>query len=152
MKPSGQPELRVVLDTQVFLRGAVAKTESVSAKIYDAWLDDRFTLLVSDPILAEVEAVLQRPDVLEKLRFTLVEARAVIELLRRRAHLVTPQSRIQLSRDPADDKFLECAIAGPASYVVTADSDLLSLGAIQGIPIIDIPAFWRVLTGRVPAK
>jgi predicted nucleic acid-binding protein len=38
-------------------------------------------------------------------------------------------------------------MAGRADYLVSADSDLLSLPEIQGIPIIDIPAFWLVLTG-----
>src|SRR5437773_2635893 len=28
------------------------------------------------------------------------------------------------SRDPADDKFLECAMAGEADYLVSADADL----------------------------
>ena len=152
MKPSGQPELRVVLDTQVLLRGAVAKTDSLSAKIYDAWLSDRFSLLISDAILTEIQAVFQRPEVLDKLRFTPVEARAVIQLLKRRAHLITPHAQIRLCRDPADDKFLECAVTGAASYLVTADDDILSLGEIQGTPIINIPTFWRVLTSSTPAE
>lgn len=29
---------------------------------------------------------------------------------------------------------------------MTADNDLLSLGAIENIPIVDIPMFWRTLT------
>ena len=152
MKPSGQPELRVVLDTQVLLRGAVAKTDSLSAKIYDAWLSDRFSLLISDAILTEIQAVFQRPEVLDKLRFTPVEARAVIQLLKRRAHLITPHAQIRLCCDPADDKFLECAVTGAASYLVTADDDILSLGEIQGTPIINIPTFWRVLTSSTPAE
>ena len=152
MKPSGQPELRVVLDTQVLLRGAVAKTDSLSAKIYDAWLSDRFSLLISDAILTEIQVVFQRPEVLDKLRFTPVEARAVIQLLKRRAHLITPHAQIRLCRDPADDKFLECAVTGAASYLVTADDDILSLGEIQGTPIINIPTFRRVLTSSTPAE
>ena len=136
-----------MLDTQVLLRGAVARTDSLTAKIYEAWQDGRFILLLSDPILAEIEGVLQRPEVLQKLRFTPVEARAVVQLLRRRARFVVPQISIRRSRDPADDKFLECALAGQASYLVTADDDLLSLQDVEGTPIVDIPTFWRVLTG-----
>jgi hypothetical protein len=36
MTPSTPSELRVVLDTQVLLRGAMAKSASLTAKIYDA--------------------------------------------------------------------------------------------------------------------
>jgi predicted nucleic acid-binding protein len=64
------PEPRVVLDTQVFLRGALAKTQSLTARIYDAWRGGEFVLLVSTPILTEVEAVATRVDVLRKLRAT----------------------------------------------------------------------------------
>lgn len=29
---------------------------------------------------------------------------------------------------------------------MTADNDLLSLGEIENIPIVDVPMFWRTLT------
>ena len=59
--------------------------------------------------------------------------------------MLTPQVAVAQSRDPANDKFLACALAGEAHYVVSADGDLLSVGVIQGIPIVDVPTFWRVL-------
>jgi putative PIN family toxin of toxin-antitoxin system len=137
--------LTAVLDTQIILRGASSATSSITARIYAAWNAGRFTLLVSEPILAEVEDVLLRPAVLRKLRMTPVEAAALIELLRRRSTLVIPAVRITRSRDPDDDKFLECAAVGGAAYLVSADTDLLSLGEVNGIPIVDTLAFWRAL-------
>ena len=65
--------------------------------------------------------------------------------LRRHAVLVHPDVTIRMSRDPTDDKFLECAVAGSADYVVSADTDLLSLHEAHGIPIVDTPTFWRRL-------
>jgi len=53
-----------------------------------------------------------------------------------------------MSRDPTDDKFLECAVAGGADYVVSADADLLNLREVRGIPILDAPTFWRRLANR----
>ena len=50
LKPSKKSALRVVLDTQVILRGAVAKGASLTAKIYDAWRENRFVLLTSEAI------------------------------------------------------------------------------------------------------
>lgn len=137
--------LTAVLDTQIILRGASSSTSSITARIYAAWNTGRFTLLLSAPILAEVEDVLVRPEVLRKLHMTSVEAAALIELLRRQSTPVPPSARITRSRDPDDDKFLECAVAGAADYIVSADADLLSLGEVDGIPIIDALAFWRVL-------
>jgi predicted nucleic acid-binding protein len=60
--------------------------------------------------------------------------------------LVRPDVTIRLSRDPTDNKFLECAVSGSADYVVSADADLLSLHEVHGIPILDSPTFWRRLT------
>jgi len=68
-------------------------------------------------------------------------------LLRRRAEFVQPTIALRLSRDPGDDKFLECAVTGRADYIVSADADLLTLSATQGIPILDAPDFWRRLQG-----
>jgi predicted nucleic acid-binding protein len=39
-----------------------------------------------------------------------------------------------VSRDPDDDKFLECALELGADSVVSGDSDLLGLGSYMGIP------------------
>lgn len=149
MTQSKLPDVRVVLDTQILLRGAVAANNSLTAKIYEAWLDSRFELLFSEATLNEIERVLQRPEVLRKLRFTATEARALVLLVRRRGQLVTPAVRIHQSRDPDDDKFLECAVAGHATCLVTADHDLLSLQDIEGIPIMDIPTFWATLSAHL---
>jgi predicted nucleic acid-binding protein len=53
--------------------------------------------------------------------------------------------RIARSRDPDDDKFLECAMAGSADYVVSADADFLTLREVGGIRIVDAPTFWEAL-------
>jgi len=76
---------------------------------------------------------------------TTIETVALIELLRRQGIYVTPTVPIAHSRDPDDDKFLECAVAGNADYVVSADTDLLSLREVQGIPVVDVPTFWQAL-------
>jgi putative PIN family toxin of toxin-antitoxin system len=129
----------------VLLRGALARTQSLTARLYEAWRDDQFVLLVSEPIIAEVDAVTARPELWRKLHVTPHEARAVTLRLRRRAVLVRPDVAIRMSRDPTDDKFLECAVAGGADYVVSADVDLLSLREVRGIPILDAPTFWHRL-------
>jgi predicted nucleic acid-binding protein len=92
--------------------------------------------------------VTARPEVARKLRVTPRDARAVLLRIRRRAVRVRPEVTIRMSRDPTDDKFLECAVAGGADYLVSADADLLSLREVRGIPILDVPAFWQKLAER----
>ena len=39
----------------MLLRGALARTQSLTARLYEAWRADQFVLLVSGPILAEAD-------------------------------------------------------------------------------------------------
>jgi predicted nucleic acid-binding protein len=96
--PSTSPELRAVLDTQVLLRGAMAKNDSLTSKIYNAWREGSFLLLLSEPIVQEIEDVVGRPEVLQKLRFSPVEAGALLLLLRRQGQFVVVTSHIMWQR------------------------------------------------------
>jgi predicted nucleic acid-binding protein len=44
--------------------------------------------------------------------------------------------RVVIHDDPSDDKFLEAAVAGNASYVISGDKHLLKLSEYQGIQIL----------------
>jgi predicted nucleic acid-binding protein len=46
------------------------------------------------------------------------------------------------SRDPDDDKFIETAIVGKADFLISGDSDLLDLGAIEDILILSPRQCW----------
>jgi uncharacterized protein len=89
--------------------------------------------------------VTAREEVARKLRVTPREARAPLVRIRSRAVVVRPDITIRMSRDPNDDKFLGCAVAGDADYLVSGHDDLLVLGDVQGIPIVDVPTFWQKL-------
>ena len=41
-----------------------------------------------------------------------------------------------MARDPTDDKFLEAAIDGQVDYIISGDSDLLTLKTFENIPIV----------------
>jgi predicted nucleic acid-binding protein len=60
------------------------------------------------------------------------------------ARSVTPA--VRRSRDPDDDKFLECATAGGADYIVSADADVRILREIEAVPIVAPLAFWGALS------
>jgi predicted nucleic acid-binding protein len=41
-----------------------------------------------------------------------------------------------ISDGPSDDKFLEAAVAGNASYIISGDKHLLKLSEFQGVQIL----------------
>ena len=50
-----------------------------------------------------------------------------------------------VGQDAADDRVLECAVAGGASYIVTGDVHLLMLKEYKGITILSPAAFLALL-------
>ncbi len=50
-----------------------------------------------------------------------------------------------MSRDPDDNEFLECALAGGADYIVSGDAHLLDIGQYDGIQLVTPAAFLVVL-------
>ena len=52
--------------------------------------------------------------------------------------------KIVACRDPKDDKFLDLAVSGQATHLVTGDPDLLALHPFRGIDIVTARAFLTV--------
>jgi putative PIN family toxin of toxin-antitoxin system len=138
-------KLCVVLDTQLLLRGATARRATLNKKVYQAWVRGEYDLLLSQETLDEILRVLADAEVVRKLRVTDEILVSTAILLTAKAKFVNVTRKITMCRDPHDDKFLECAVAGKADYVVSADEDLLSLRIFEGIPIVNLPTFWRKL-------
>lgn len=122
------PLLRLVLDTNVLLAGLVSRT-SASQRIVDALTIRRAIPLISPPVLAEYRAVLLHPEILA--RFPGLTPRRVELALHRLRYIAdeyrTVRVKFEFERDPRDAMFVELAITGSATHIVTLDSDLLSL-------------------------
>lgn len=55
--------------------------------------------------------------------------------------IIEAKSNIKVSRDPDDDKFIECAKDANALYIVSGDKDLLAIKQYDGIKIITAKEF-----------
>ena len=53
---------------------------------------------------------------------------------------------IRTCRDAKDDKFLELAVSGKATHIISGDEDLLALNPFRDIPIITPRQFLESLT------
>ena len=133
----------VVIDTVVFVR-SLLNPHSASGRVIFAHADE-YRLILSAPIVREILEVLQRPEITSKIQFVAgMDTRRVLDLLSQ-AEIVELSSIPQVSRDPKDDKFLATAVAGEADYVISEDRDLLDLGEYQGIKIVDVATFLKIL-------
>lgn len=123
--------MRIVLDTNVFISRIFFTGPPY--QILKAWRDGRVQLLVSPSILEEY----QRIGAELALQFRDVDLKAFLDLLTVQAEIVLAPTLPPVIRDdPSDDKFLEAAVAGNASYIISGDKHLLTLSEFQGIQIL----------------
>jgi putative PIN family toxin of toxin-antitoxin system len=135
--------VRAVLDPNVIV-SALISPQGVPAKILREWLDGGYDLVASPLLLAEIERVLDYPKLRE--RVSKVEARELVELLRRGADLRadprhTPRVR---SADPGDDYLIVLAAASQA-VLVSGDRHLLSLS--DDLPVYSPAQFLDMIPG-----
>ncbi|HEV2402180.1 MAG TPA: putative toxin-antitoxin system toxin component, PIN family [Candidatus Sulfotelmatobacter sp.] len=108
--------LRLVLDTNVLV-SAVLKQEGLERAVLNLALSRPARIYVSQKILEEYGDVLSRPE----LRIRKGLRRQFLALIKHRSRLVKPRLKIEIGRDPDDAKFLECADAARADYLVTGN-------------------------------
>jgi putative PIN family toxin of toxin-antitoxin system len=106
--------MRIVLDTNVFISGIFFTGPPY--QILKAWRDGRVQLLVSPSILDEY----RRIGAELASQFRNVDLKPFLDLLTVQAEIVLAPTLPPVIRDdPSDDKFLEAAVAGNASYIIS---------------------------------
>ena len=105
----------VLLDTNIFL--VSLSPFSKYAPIFDALIDGKFTLVISNEIISEYEEIIQS-------RYDKKTVQDVLNLL---VHLENIQKQDiyfnwqLIEPDKDDNKFVDCAISAGADYLVTND-------------------------------
>jgi putative PIN family toxin of toxin-antitoxin system len=91
-------------------------------------------VLASTETIDELDEVLRRP----KFNRYLKEAERLLFLAAfiRDIKIVEVTERLTECRDPKDDKFLELAVSGNATCIVSGDDDLLVLNPFRGVAIL----------------
>jgi len=70
----------------------------------------------------------------------------LIKLVNKNAVLVEPEMPLAIVlADESDNRYIECAVAGNAQYIVSGDQHLLDIGEYQGILIVTPALFLTLL-------
>ena len=120
--------LRLVIDTNILVSAAL-KPEGLQRTVLVLAMTRPARLYVSQAILAEYREVLSRREF--KIRRGLRQQ--LLQILKNRAQLVDPVRGLQVTKDPDDNKFLECADAARADYLITGNQR-------------HFPRFWKKTT------
>ena len=132
--------MRVVLDTNVFVSGVFFG--GLPGKVLAAWRDGRIEVVVSREIIEEYVRVGERLSA----RLPGVDLEPALDLVAVSATLISaPSLPEQVCHDQDDDKFLACAVAAKAGYVVSGDRDLLATSPYRSVVVVRPRAFVEAL-------
>jgi len=127
----GNIKFRVVIDTNVFVSSFMGGNPR---KIIDLWKEGKIILCLSSDILNEYVIVLKRIGLANEDELT-----ELLSLFSKGYNIlftVKTQKMNIVKADPDDDKFIECAVALEAEYIITGDKAILSLGQYMKIKIL----------------
>jgi putative PIN family toxin of toxin-antitoxin system len=140
---------RVVIDPGVFVSALVAP-KGTPAQLVDLLLEQRFELVTSPRLLAELTGVLLR----DRFRryVTAAEVRELIADLAAVAIVIPdPPDPAAVTRDPNDDYLVALAVAAGADALISGDRDLTDL-ADQPVPVLTPRAFIDRLDEEAPSS
>ena len=133
--------MKIVLDTNVLISAIVFGGKP--RKILEAVSRGELTLFLSEYILDELKAVLQRP----KFGFPSEVIRTILSELHTIGNIVTPSKRIfEIQEDPDDNRIIECAVEGSANYIVSGDTHLLNLKQYQNVRVVSPDEYLVILS------
>ena len=116
------------------------------AKIIKAAEDNRISIIASEQIVREINQTLAYPRLREIYEGVGIGRDELIEAMLRIAKLVEVTKKTELvQEDPADNKFLECALDGKADYIVSGDGHLLGIWQYQSIQILSVRQFTKLM-------
>ena len=125
--------LRLVLDTNVVVSAAL-KPDGLPRTVLLLAITKPARLYVSDEILSEYSMALARPEL--KIRRGMRQQ--FLDLMKKRSRLIVTWNLPQVTTDPADNIFIECADAARADYLITGNQR-------------HFPKFWKntkIITSR----
>ncbi|MBO4692394.1 MAG: putative toxin-antitoxin system toxin component, PIN family [Bacteroidales bacterium] len=127
--------MRIVIDTNV-----VASAVFFGGKPYQLLrhiMENRVDVVASKEIVDEYEEIVLRL----KQKYPDISTKIPLQDFLARFEIIRVTSDIRISRDPDDDKFISCAVDGRCIYIVSGDSDLLSIENYEGIEILTVADF-----------
>ena len=113
-------------------------------ELWNAVLDGRVQLVISNDLLSEFDEVIARPDFDRYVdRHTIARFRRV--LIEKAKISPTTVRFPQITDDPDDNMTLEAAHSGKARYVISGDDDVLRLKRFREIKIITVGQALRMV-------
>ena len=137
--------MKITVDTNILVSATFWYGDSY--KIIEKVDNKEIELILSKEIIEEYIEVLNSKEIQEKIKKKNLEIKYTIEKIRTISQIVEKIRSIDIIKeDPTDNKFIECAIAGKATYIISKDNHLLKLKQFEKIKILKPEEFLKILT------
>ncbi|MFY7802426.1 MAG: putative toxin-antitoxin system toxin component, PIN family [Limnoraphis robusta] len=139
-------KLRVVLDTNILLSSILIKLSLPDIAFKAARKNG--IILLSDATSQELQEVLTRSKFDQYISLDI--RYQFLTKIKLESEQIFISELIKECRDPKDNKFLEVAVNGNATHIITGDKDLLELHPFRGISILTPRQFLELIGEAQP--
>ena len=129
--------MKIVIDTNVIVSGIFFNGKP--RELLRECFNERYEIICTEEIFLEyIETI-------EKLteRYKQNAREEIIPILLNNLTIVENVNDGKYSRDPDDDKFINCAKSAGAKYIITGDNDLLVLEKVEEIRLLTVSDFLK---------
>ena len=135
--------MRVVIDTN-----AVASAIFFGGKpkeVIDSVMKNQIDAYASAEILEEYTETVEYL----KEKFPGKKPKVPLIDIEAKCRVINVSIRIDVCRDPDDNKFIECAVDSKCYYIISGDKDLLTVKEYDGIEIVTVAEFLEILRNNI---
>ena len=142
-----KPEQKLVLDVNVWVSALLWGGKP--AQVVELAQEGQLDIFVSESIIAELSQVLLYPKIVKVYKDDGLLARDLIEAVLKVVKFAEVKQTVKVVLEhPADDKFIDCALAAGAAYVISGDKHLLKLGSYKKIRVLSVNDFLEVFVAK----
>ena len=106
-------------------------------------------IFLSEEIVAEITQVLSYPKIKNVYKTLGLQSEDLIEAVLKIAKFVKGTKKLHVVEEhSADDKFIECAQAAGADYIISGDKHLLKVASYKKTRIISVREFIEIITKK----
>jgi uncharacterized protein len=144
MPSSKKHEPKAVLDTNVWVSALLLGGKP--AAIIKAAEQGKVDIFVSEEIVREISQVLAYLKLAKTYQVEGLLHEALIEAVLKIVKFVEVTKKVNVVMEhAADDKFIECALAAVADYIVSGDKHLLKVGNYKKTQIVSVSEFLQII-------
>lgn len=127
--------MKIIVDTNIVASGVFFG--GPPRKVLEAIASEKVAAFAADEITAEYHETIAELLDRYNARFDAKGLSRFETMLNR----IEPKTKVDICRDPDDNKFISCAIDAKALYIVSGDKDLLTIKDYQGVEIVTAREF-----------